>query len=126
MAHKQIPIEQVVAMLEVKAGFISETAKALGISYQALSQRIKKNKELAKMVDAINETKLDFSESKLFVKIQEGDIKAITFHLERKGGHRGWGEKHTIGGEGPGGTIPVRVTVRYAEEIKEDDGSGGS
>jgi hypothetical protein len=116
MAHKKIPIEDVIKMLDAKLGYKTETAKALGISYQALNQRIHKNKSLADAYEALRQSKLDFAESKLFSAIKAGNVVANIFFLKCMGADRGWVDKQVISGEGAGGKIQVEVTVVYETE----------
>lgn len=111
MAYKHTRIEDIIKMLEAKSGFITETAKALGISYQSLHRRIRTNEKLKEAYDAINERKLDYTESKLFDLIRDGNLGAICFHLKCKGKHRGWEERQIIRAEGTGGIVSVKLDL---------------
>jgi len=97
--------------LEHHKGFMSAAARDLGVTVQALSQRIKRNKKLKIAYDAINEEKLDVSESKLGELIDIKDLNAIKFHLECKGKHRGWVRRQEMTGAG-GGPIKTATNVR--------------
>ncbi len=124
MTHKMpksyTTLDECIQALEVKLGFVTEAAKALNISYQALSKRIKKNKKLRDALDAINERKLDFSESKLQDLVKKNNLGAICFHLKCKGKHRGWVERTEL--TGPDGGDQV-VTLHVIYDKKETNGT---
>ncbi len=93
-----IPKEDIIEALEANGAFLTNTAKALGISLQGLIKRIANNPDLKAKVEEINERKLDFTESKLMKLIRQGNLGAICFHLKCKGKHRGWVERHELTG----------------------------
>ena len=85
--------EEIVKVYEKKAGNVSATCSALGISRMAFYKRVSKNKGLKEMINEVDESLIDFSESKLIEKISEGDLTAIIFHLKTKGRDRGYVER---------------------------------
>lgn len=72
---------------------MAATAVALGITRQALYNWRKEDEKLAKMLDDIDEGILDFTESKLVEKVNEGNLTAIIFLLKTKGKKRGYVEQ---------------------------------
>ena len=90
---KRTEIKKIAAVYEKKGGNIAATAVALGITRQALYKWRKEEGELAKMLDDIDEGILDFTESKLIEKVNEGNLTAILFLLKTKGKKRGYVEQ---------------------------------
>jgi len=124
MAKKGIPAEKIIEMLEAKAGFVTDAAKGLGITYQGLYKRIKANKKIQSALLAINEEKLDFTESKLIDQIKEGNLGAICFHLKCKGKHRGWVERQEITGAEGEPLVRTKHEVVFVDS-KSNPGPGG-
>lgn len=114
---KRVPLEEIIKMLEAKGGFMTATARGLGITLKTLENRIKKNKELQAALRSINERTLDFTESKLIEAVRDGQAWAICFHLKCKGKDRGWIERQEVEHSGPGGK-PVVIRVIYEEKQK--------
>lgn len=75
-----------------KAANKSSTCMALGICRHTLDNWRKKSDKLNEMMTEVEEQLIDFSESKLLEKIQDGDLTAIIFHLKTKGKKRGYVE----------------------------------
>ena len=90
---KRTEIKKIAAVYEKKGGNMAATAVALGITRQALYKWRKEEGELAKMLDDIDEGILDFTESKLIEKVNEGNLTAIIFLLKTKGKKRGYVEQ---------------------------------
>ena len=74
-------------------GFVSQTAKMLGVTSQAIYLRLKKSPELQAVKEAIEEAYLDLAESKLISQVNEGNLGAICFYLKCKGKQRGYVER---------------------------------
>ena len=91
--HPPIPIEKILAAYEKKAANMSATATALGVSRQTLYTWRNTYPELKKMMIDVEESLLDFTESKLLEAIQGGNLTAIIFHLKTKGKERGYVER---------------------------------
>ena len=89
-------IPQIKEALEKNDGLITQTAKALGISRQALSKRIHKNKDLESFLEGVRESTLDIAESELFKSIRSGKAWAICFYLKCHGKKRGYIEKQEL------------------------------
>ncbi|MBD5585832.1 MAG: hypothetical protein HDQ88_12180 [Clostridia bacterium] len=88
-----IPISKIIMAYEKKAGNLSATASALGVSRQTLYDWRKEFPELKSKMEDIEESLLDFTESKLLEAIQDGNLTAIIFHLKTKGKERGYVER---------------------------------
>ncbi len=87
------------------------TAEQLGVTVSAISQRISKSEVLQKVVDDIDEKRLDLAESKLIGNIKDNDQRAIEFFIRHKGRRRGYipTDKHII--EGGNEDKPIRLIV---------------
>jgi hypothetical protein len=89
-------IRQIKEALEKNDALISQSAKSLGISRQALSRRIHKNAELEAFLEDVRESTLDIAEGALFKAIRGGKAWAICFYLKCKGKRRGYIEKQEL------------------------------
>lgn len=75
------------------SGNVSIACEKVAVSRGTYYNWIKANPRFKDAVDEINEGLIDFSESKLHLKINEGDTTAIIFHLKTKGRNRGYVER---------------------------------
>jgi hypothetical protein len=106
--HRKCTSEEIVHAINEANGFLSLAAEKLGITYQSLWVRRKRDKKIRKAIAAVREKHLDFSESKLLKNIKKGKEQSIFFHLRCLGQQRGYGDKLKIGGiEGS----PIQLTV---------------
>lgn len=90
--YKKIPFEKVAEVYEKKAGNISAACTALGIDRNTFTAWREKYPKLAQLLDNVDESLIDFSESKLLEQINAGNLTAIIFHLKTKGKKRGYVE----------------------------------
>lgn len=90
---KNIPLEKITKVYEKKGCNISQTCEALGISRKTFYEWKEKKKKLAEALEEIDESLLDFAESKLLEHIQDGDTQTLMFYLRTKGKQRGYVEK---------------------------------
>jgi len=86
-------IKQIEAALCQADGQPSLAARDLGISRQAIHERIHSSPRLQQLIDEIQEQNLDCAESALAKAIRAGDGSMIRWYLDRKGKHRGYGSK---------------------------------
>ena len=93
MKRKDFPNEKIVQVYEKKACNLSATAAALGLGRRTLIQWRDKDPKLAEAMADVEESLIDFSESKLLEQINVGNLTAIIFHLKTKGKKRGYVEK---------------------------------
>jgi hypothetical protein len=71
-------------------------AEKLGITYNALYDRVQKSKDLQRYREELDERNLDFTEIALMKGIKKGDSQLIKYHLNTKGRKRGYGEKTEV------------------------------
>ena len=86
----------IVIAYEKKGANISATCKSLGIDRQTFYNRRNKSKELDQALTHIEESLVDFAESKLMQAITESNLTAIIFYLKTKGRQRGYVEKTEV------------------------------
>lgn len=89
--------------LEASLGVVTSAAKKVGINPATHYGWVKKDEAYAEAVDAIQDTAIDFVESKLFSQIKDGNTTATIFYLKTKAKHRGYVERaefdHTTNGK---------------------------
>jgi len=86
-------ITQIEAALRQADGQPSRAARVLGMSRQAIHERIRNSIYLQQVTHEIQEETLDNAESALVQAIRAGDGPMIRWYLDRKGKHRGYGTK---------------------------------
>ena len=87
---------QIAKALQAHNGLYSNTARALGVTYNAIQQRVKGDPELMQIVEDVTTRMLDRAENKLYQKINAGNMTAIIFYLKCKGKDRGYVEKQQL------------------------------
>ena len=118
--------QQVLKACEGCMGIQANVYRQLGISRRAFYDYRKKWPEVQQAINDELEHGLDFAESKLMQKIQGGDLKAITFFLERKGAVRGWsGGKQQIELTAPP-EPPIICFTRHDHNAENDDTNAAS
>lgn len=85
-----IPESRIIEALEASGGFVSVAAKKLNCTVQAIYFRIRNSEKLRQVKEAIDESYLDLTESKLITLIKNENLGAICFFLKCKGRGRGW------------------------------------
>lgn len=88
-----LKVPDILQAIRESKGMISVAAQRLGTSYQLLRKYADRYPEIQEAIDSFEEQRLDFAELKLTKKIQEGNLNAIMFYLERKGRKRGYGRE---------------------------------
>ena len=78
--------------LQKARGNVSVAAKSLGCSHSTIYRRVRDNEVLREIIEDEREAFLDFVESKLHEKIEEGNMTAIIFYLKTQAKHRGYCE----------------------------------
>ena len=90
---KNIPIEHIIQVYEKKGCNITQTCSALGISRKTFYEWKEKKKKLDEGLKEVDESILDWAESKLVEHINNNDLQALIFFLRTKGKKRGYVEK---------------------------------
>ncbi len=90
---KKLPFEKIAEVYEKNAGNLSATARALNVDRGTLASWRDAHPELKAKFSAVEESLLDFTESKLIQQIDASNLTAIIFYLKTKGRKRGYIEK---------------------------------
>lgn len=98
--------------LQKNQGLVSTSCAEVGVSQEFYYWHYHKDEKFKAEVDLINEKVIDFAESKLYEKIQEGSEKSIHFLLRYRGRKRGYTDSIDITSDGKNITeirlIPVK------------------
>ena len=116
---KGVPEAKIIEALEASGGICSEAAKAVGVTRQALAERVRKNPNLLAAALEAREALLDECESVLLAKVREGDEKTARWLLATFGRSRGYGVQSEMNwGEKAAGRVGVAdpVTERMYRE----------
>ena len=90
---KNFTVEEISTMYEKKGCNITATCTALNISRKTFYEWKSKKKKLAEALEEVEESVLDWAESKLQEHINNNDLQALIFFLRTKGKKRGYVEK---------------------------------
>jgi hypothetical protein len=97
MTNKSLQYKkELINAMEICHGIVSDACKSIGVSRVTYYEYYKKDEEFKKSIDDIENTVLDFVESKLFELIEKKDVAATLFYLKTKGKKRGYIEKSEI------------------------------
>lgn len=88
---------------------ISETCKSIGISRQCFYNWKNDDDEFAEQVHEIQESMIDFAESKLLENIKDNKETSIIFFLKTKGKSRGYTERQEIEHQGKNVSIDIQI-----------------
>lgn len=101
---------------EKNAANISQTCKKVGISRQCFYDWRDDDDDFRAAIEEIQESLLDFTESKLMQKISEGSETCIIFMLKTRGKKRGYVEKQEVE---MSGNIVIGLPPELAEMMKQ-------
>lgn len=104
---KQYTLEELAAALINNNGRIYTTAKVLGISSQAIYERMGNHPELKAIVDDARGYLVDLAESTLETNIKNGDTSAAIWVTKTLGRNRGYAERLEVTGKDGGAIIFV-------------------
>jgi hypothetical protein len=98
--HKKFYIrtdEEIIEKLYEFQGILDSAAKSLGMSRQALQNRVRTNPEIKAARDDARETAKDFAEKTYWDEyIVNKDKQALQFYLSHQAKDRGWGDSQDI------------------------------
>lgn len=95
--------EKFLEVYKVNTKSITDACEAAGISRRTYYYWIEQDEEFAASIKEIDESLIDFAESKLFENIEGNKTNEILFYLKTKGKNRGYVERqeHQIDGGFP-------------------------
>lgn len=96
MRKTKVTDAKIVEVYEKKGCNISATCIALDINRTTFYKRREKSEKLHQQLTDVEESLIDYTESKLLEQIQDGNMTAIIFHLKTKGKKRGYIETTEI------------------------------
>lgn len=88
--------DKLALIFEKKGANMTATATAIGIARRTLVRWREADPDLDEKMKDVEESLIDFSESKLVEAINDGNLTAIIFHLKTKGKSRGYIEGQEI------------------------------
>ncbi len=106
---KQATAQRIVKAIEESHGLITTAAEKAGVDRRTVSRYIKEFPAVAEAVEDAQEKLYDTVESKLFEKIEAGDLTAIIFFLKTRCKHRGYIERQECTGK-DGKELVFRIT----------------
>ena len=92
--------QRIIDAIRESNGLLTLAAKRAGLGYTTVWRYTQDYPSVAQAVMEAKEKMLDFTESKLYEKIKEGDNAAIIFFLKTQGKKRGYIERQEVTGEG--------------------------
>jgi hypothetical protein len=95
-------------------GFITQAAKALGISRSHLHHLINRHPTVKEALTDAREEMKDFTEGKMYQKIADGDTTMIIFYAKTQMKDRGYVERQEIVGKDSG---PVEVVISPRDKL---------
>jgi hypothetical protein len=106
----KVTTPQVIEAIRENKGFITQAAKSLGISRRHLHRLINRHPTIKEAVEDAKEEMKDFTESKLYQGINDGNPTLIIFHLKTQAKDRGYIERQEIDHSGA-----VKIEVIYGD-----------
>jgi hypothetical protein len=91
--NKKKKKEALLKALEKTLGVVTSACKLANVSRVCFYDYYAQDEKFKKAVDELQNVALDFAESKLHKKIEEGSDTAIIFYLKTKGKNRGYIER---------------------------------
>lgn len=88
-----LTIRQIAKALREADGIKARAAVALGVTRQAVQDRVERSPALKKLLTQLPEELLDVAEGYIAVGVRAGDKDYVRYYLDRKGRTRGYGNK---------------------------------
>lgn len=112
--------EEIIAALEQTHGLLNPAARILGISRNAIGDRVKRNPELEAVRKSCREAALDLAEGQLIESVKKGCFPAIAFMLKTVGKDRGYTEEITINSNNFNQNLDLtKLTTEELEKLNE-------
>ena len=103
--------------LEKSMGVVTTACKKVGIHRSTFYEYYNNDLEFKQQVDDIGNVALDFTETKMFEQIQDGNTQLIKFYLSTRGKKRGYVERQEItGADGLPNDIKIEIITDNDKE----------
>lgn len=102
--------ELLLGVLKKNGGVVCKACESVNISRMQYYRWLKEDAEFADKVKEVEESMIDFVESKLMTLINDGDTTATIFYLKTKGKNRGYVEKVQLDGN-----LNTDVKISYVQ-----------
>ncbi len=103
--------------LEKSMGVVTTACKKVGIHRSTFYEYYNNDLEFKQQVDDIGNVALDFTETKMFEQIQDGNTQLIKFYLSTRGKKRGYVERQEItGADGLPNDIKIEIVTDDSKE----------
>jgi len=110
----KVTAAQAAQAIENKKGFITQAAKQLGISRRQLHRLVNLHPTVKEALADAREEMKDFTESKMYQAIADGNTTMIIFYAKTQMKDRGYVERQEIVGRDSG---PVEVAISPLDKI---------
>jgi hypothetical protein len=105
---------KLIQALKKSFGVRTKACGIVGVEISVFNHMYRSDPLFRHQVDCIEDFCLDFVESKLFEKIEEGNLQAITFYLRCRGKKRGYIEKTEV-------DINNNINVEVTDKLENFD-----
>lgn len=104
---------------------MTAATKKMGIDRSTVYRWRQEFPEFEQQLKDIQETQIDFVESKLMSLINNGDVASTIYYLKTKGKERGWSERYEVTGkEGKDLTPQINIQIIDSRtQVKTPDGT---
>lgn len=109
MNRTELHKKAMISALEKHLGIVTQACKTAEVGRTQHYAWMKEDPEYAAAVEAISESTIDFVESKLLQRINDGGDAAIIFYLKTKGRRRGYVEHAEL-------TLTERPALSWLDE----------
>jgi hypothetical protein len=107
--------KQLLIALRNHAGLITPACREVGISRQQYYYYLKHDPEFKEAVEDIHEETIDFVESKLLEKIEQGSERSILFFMKYRGKKRGYTDTIDITSNGETINSVSNINIKVVE-----------
>jgi len=107
--------------LEKSMGVVTNACKNVGIHRSTFYEYYNNDPEFKKEVNDIGNVALDFTESKMFEQIRDGNTSLIKFYLATKGKKRGYVERQEITGSDGEKLFEIKIIDTRKDEEQSGD-----
>lgn len=101
-------------------GIVTSACASIGIDRQSYYNWMASDPDFASAVAVIKEEQIDFVETNLLERINEGDTTATIFYLKTKGKERGYTERTEITGKDGKDLVP-EIRIEIVDANHSDD-----